>query len=127
VSASVAAAQIEVDRSDISNTSGERVSESTKAPSDGSVRPTTPTPSSSNSTSPEPTRFYGQFSLDGVRAIRQLEEILDNVAVHLGGASNASISLTLEVNATSDGFDDRSRRVVKENAAQLGAVASEFE
>jgi hypothetical protein len=80
-----------------------------------------------SATDHEPTSFYGQFSLDGVRAIRQLEEILVNIVTHLSGAPNATVSLTLEVNASSGGFDDRNRRVVKENAAQLGAVASEFE
>jgi hypothetical protein len=74
-----------------------------------------------------PTRFYGQFSLDLVRAIRQLEEVLRNVVEHLSAAPNSSVSLSLEINATSSGFDERSRRVVSENAKQLGAGGAEFE
>lgn len=71
--------------------------------------------------------FYGQFELDSVRAIRQVEEILRNVIEHLTAVDGAAVSLTLEVNAKSDGFDDRIRRVVSENSSQLGAKSHEFE
>jgi predicted AAA+ superfamily ATPase len=127
VSAPAAAAQIEIDRGAGAHAADERANDfpDETAKGHGSSMPSTPSPGSA--TGPEPTRFYGQFSLDGVRAIRQLEEILDNIVSHLSGAPDASISLTLEVNAFSGGFDDRSRRVVKENATQLGAVTSEFE
>jgi hypothetical protein len=74
-----------------------------------------------------PTSFYGQFSLDSVRAIRQLEDILRNVVEHLSSADGSSVDLTLEINAKSAGFDDRTRRVVSENANQLGAKGQEFE
>lgn len=73
------------------------------------------------------TAFYGQFSLDSVRAIRQLEEILRNVVEHLNAAPGGAVKLTLEINASSAGFDDRVRRVVSENATQLGAKSQEFE
>jgi len=73
------------------------------------------------------TSFYGQFSLDSVRAIRQLEEILRNVVEHLNAAPGGAVKLTLEINASSTGFDDRVRRVVSENASQLGAKSQEFE
>lgn len=87
-----------------------------------------PTPgSSTSSTAADPGSFYGQFELDSVRAIRQLEEILRNVVEHLHSAPGAGLRLTLEINATSDGFDDRVRRVVSENASQLGAKSTEFE
>jgi len=74
-----------------------------------------------------PTSFYGQFSLDSVRAIRQLEEILRNVVEHLSSADGSAVELTLEINAKSTGFDDRVRRTVSENANQLGAKGQEFE
>jgi len=87
-----------------------------------------PTDSSSEPKSKaQPTSFYGQFSLDSVRAIRQLEDILQNVVDHLGSSPGVSIDLTIEVNAKSDGFDDRVRRVVGENAQQLDAKSQEFE
>jgi predicted AAA+ superfamily ATPase len=76
---------------------------------------------------PLPSSFYGKFSLDSVRAIRQLDEILQNVVEHLTRADGGSVNLTLEINARSPGFDDRVQRVVSENAVQLGADAQEFE
>jgi len=77
--------------------------------------------------SPVATSFYGQFSLDSVRAIRQLEAILANVVEHLSAAPGGEVELTLEINAKSDGFDERVRRVVSENGGQLGAKGQEFE
>jgi hypothetical protein len=74
-----------------------------------------------------PTSFYGQFSLDSVRAIRQLEEILRNVVEHLSSADGSAVELTLEINAKSTGYDDRVRRTVSENAINLGAKGQEFE
>lgn len=74
-----------------------------------------------------PTYFYGVFPLDTVRGIRQLEEILRNVVQHLSDAPAGSVELTLEVNGTASGFDERVRRIVVENAKQLGARSQEFE
>lgn len=62
-----------------------------------------------------------------LRGIRQLEEILRNVVHHLSDAPNGSVQLTLEVNRSSTGFDDRVRRVVTENSKQLGSRSQEFE
>jgi hypothetical protein len=75
---------------------------------------------------PSKTRYYGQFNLDSVRAIRQLGEILESVVEHLSKAGGET-TLTIEINSESGGFDDRIQRVVKENAAQLGAKSQEFE
>ncbi len=74
-----------------------------------------------------PTAFYGKFSLDSVRAIRQLEDILTNVVQHLSGADGGNVEITVEINATSKGFDDRVQRTVKENSVQLGSRGNEFE
>ncbi len=74
-----------------------------------------------------PTSFYGQFSLDSVRAIRQLEQILRNVVEHLDKTEGATTTLTLEINTRSAGFDDTVRRVVGENSTHLGARGFEFE
>jgi hypothetical protein len=79
------------------------------------------------SSSADPKYFYGVFPLDTVRGIRQLEEILRNVVQHLSDAPDGSVQLTLEVNGSSSGFDERVRRVVTENAKQLGARSQEFE
>lgn len=75
----------------------------------------------------DPTRYYAQFNITGVRAIKQLEDILQNVVDQLNKAPGANVSLTLEVNATSAGFSEQNVRVVRENAGQLGAKSSEFE
>lgn len=75
----------------------------------------------------EPRQYYAQFTLDPVRAIRQLDDILQNLVEHLSSSPDGSVELTLEVNSSSSGFDDRVRRVVSENANQLGAKSSEFE
>lgn len=74
-----------------------------------------------------PTTYYGAFGLDRVRAIRQIEELLENVIDQLANADGADISLTLEISARSAGFDDRIQRVVKENGNHLGVKTHEFE
>ena len=70
--------------------------------------------------------YYGKFNLDSVRAVRQLGDLLKNVVEHLE-KSGGTVSMTLEINADSAGFDDRTQRVVKENATQLGVETQEFE
>jgi len=74
-----------------------------------------------------PTRYYGQFNLDPVRAIRQLEDLLANVVNQLARAEGAETSITIEINSTSDGFNEAVRRTVTENANQLRVNAQEFE
>jgi hypothetical protein len=72
-------------------------------------------------------RFYGRVELDSVRAIRDLQSILENIVAHLQGAEAGEVTLTLEVQATAESFDDRIERTIKENATQLGFANSEFE
>ena len=74
-----------------------------------------------------PTRFYARKELDPVRAIRDFGDIVNEVASHLGNADGAKMTITVEINAESAGFDDRTRRTVSENATQLGFDAHEFE
>ena len=75
---------------------------------------------------PQPTRFYGRMQLDPVRAMRDLGGIIDEVTKHLGGTGN-EVTLTVEINARSGGYDTRTQRVVKENATQLGFEFHEFD
>ncbi len=87
-----------------------------------------PTPSRQSPVStqrrPSPGHFYACFDLDRVRGVRQLDDILANVTAHLG----KGVRITLEIQAESpEGFDDRIRRVVQENARQLGSRTAEFE
>ena len=77
-------------------------------------------------TTPQPTRFYGRMELDPVRAMRDLGGIIDEVTKHLGGSGN-EVTLTVEINARSGGYDTRTQRIVKENATQLGFEFHEFE
>jgi len=72
------------------------------------------------------TSYYGQFNLDSVRAIKQLSELLESVVEHLNKAGGTT-NLSLEINSSLGDFDDRTQRVVKENASQLGAISQEFE
>ena len=74
---------------------------------------------------PPPTRFHGRVDLDPVRGIRDLGGIMEAVTAHLSKAGE--LTLTLEIKAESEGFDDRTCRVVKENAAQLGFDKHDFE
>lgn len=74
-----------------------------------------------------PTRFYGRKQLDPVRAIRDFGDLINEVISHLGNTDGAKVTITVEINAESGGFDDRTRRTVSENAAQLGFDTHEFE
>ena len=75
---------------------------------------------------PQPTRFYGRKELDPVRAIRDLGTILEEVTKHLDGTGK-EVTLTVEINARSEGYDTSTQRIVKENATQLGFDSHEFE
>ena len=56
-----------------------------------------------------------------------LGDLINEVASHLGSSDGSDVSITVEINAKSAGFDDRTRRTVSENAAQLGFETHEFE
>ncbi len=73
-----------------------------------------------------PTRFYGHKNLDPVRAIRDLGQIMSEITGHLVSAEG-KVTFTLDIQAVSEGFDDRTHRVVSENAAQLGFEDFGFE
>jgi predicted AAA+ superfamily ATPase len=89
--------------------------------------PVGPTPPTSPAKPSDPTRYYAQFILSGVRAIKQFEDILHNVADQLSKAPGAQVAITLEINASAPGFADQVVRAVRENAGQLGAKSNEFE
>jgi hypothetical protein len=117
-------AQAEIDAERQPEPGGDdRESGSTEPKSDSETKK----PSPDVSGAPDPRTFYSQFSLDPVRAIRQLEDILRNVVEHLNSAPGADVTLTLEINASADGFNDKVRRVVTKNGNQLGAKGHEFE
>lgn len=73
---------------------------------------------------PTPGSFYAVFDLDRLSGATQMSDIIDHITAHLGD----NISLRVEVRADSPtGFDDSTLRTVSENAANLNAIASEFE
>ena len=68
--------------------------------------------------------FYAQFDLDSVRGIRQLGEIFEHVVGRLG----PDVEISVEIRSKNqEGYDDATRRIVSENAKNLGAPAPEFE
>ena len=89
-------------------------------------KPKDPGPGQPPVPTPQPTRFYGRMQLDPVRAMRDLGGIIDEVTKHLTGTGN-EVTLTVEINARSGGYDTRTQRVVKENATQLGFEFHEFD
>lgn len=77
----------------------------------------------------KPTRFFGSVELDATRPIRALEAILENVVAQLQIAPGTKVTLTLEVEASSEqGFSEADVGVVRDNARQLkfGADSTGF-
>ncbi len=74
-----------------------------------------------------PTLFYARKDLtDPVRFIRDFGDIANEVASHL--SKEGQVTVTVEINAVNtDGYDDKTRRTVSENATQLGFQSHEFE
>jgi predicted AAA+ superfamily ATPase len=84
----------------------------------------TPPPTPGDPAQQTRTDFYALFDLDPVRAIKQLADILDNVAAQL----KTGATLSLEIRSSNPtGFDDNIRRTVTENAKSLQAHTAEFE
>jgi hypothetical protein len=72
-------------------------------------------------------RYYATFDIDPVRAIRQVESILQNITDHLGKSPGATVRIVLDIDASSDRYSDSTVRVVRENANNLGAKNNAFE
>ena len=70
-----------------------------------------------------PTRFYGSFELDPIRANAQFPEIIESVIAHLGDDVNIHLDVT---GHDEGGYDDVARRTIAENASQLGGRQVEF-
>ncbi|MCA1840148.1 MAG: AAA+ family ATPase, partial [Actinobacteria bacterium] len=90
-----------------------------------------PEPGPELSPGPTPTtyaRFYGQVSLDPLRASTQVGQIIESVVNHLQSQPNAEVELTLEIHAEiPEGADEDTRRTVTENAATLKFKSHGFE
>jgi hypothetical protein len=73
-------------------------------------------------------RFYATFTLDGVRGVAQLSDILNDVVDHLKREPGSGVEITLEVRAQNEaGFSAQTIRVVNENSRARGSLNPEFE
>ncbi len=73
-------------------------------------------------------RFYGKRGLETVRMVREVSDIADAIVAQLGRAPDATVRITLEIEAESaEGFSEELRRTVTENSRTLKFDAHEFE
>jgi predicted AAA+ superfamily ATPase len=74
-----------------------------------------------------PRRFYGRVRLEPLRMLRDAGDIADAIVRQLGRA-DATVTITVEIEATADGgFPEDIRRTVDENARTLKFDTHEFE
>ena len=75
-----------------------------------------------------PKRFYGSINLDPIRASRDAQQIIEEVVQHLTSLPNATVEVTMEIQATvSDGFPKDTIDIVKANCQTLGFEPHDFE
>jgi hypothetical protein len=95
-------------------------------PSDRGGGPTVVSP-----TPPPPRlkrRYYGSVEISALRALRDFEEIVNDVVQHLEALPDAEVKVTIGISAMiPDGAPDNVVRIVSENANQLKFRNSEFE
>ncbi|HKF81438.1 MAG TPA: Swt1 family HEPN domain-containing protein [Solirubrobacterales bacterium] len=74
------------------------------------------------------TRFFGSKRLSGERYAMDFKNVADEVLAHLASVPGATVTITLEIEATTpEGFDESQVRVVSENATTLKFEQSGFE
>jgi hypothetical protein len=74
------------------------------------------------------TRFFGSKRLSGERYAMDFKNVADEVLAHLASVPGATVTITLEIEATTPkGFDESQVRVVSENATTLKFEQSGFE
>ena len=75
-----------------------------------------------------PKRFYGSINLDPIRASRDAQQIIEEVVQHLTSLPNATVEVTMEIQATvSDGFPKDTVDTVKANCQTLKFTSQGFE
>lgn len=78
--------------------------------------------------SPTYRRFHGSIELDAARPSFDFARVADEVIKHLSGVAGASVSITVDIDASdANGFSDDIRRTVTENARTLQFHVAEFE
>jgi hypothetical protein len=124
----VAQRQIQEDRRRAEEAAGRGTGEEDTGRGDGGYGARPPDDRGSETEEPAlPARFYGRKTLEPVRLLRDVSDITDAIVQQLGRAGNANVSVTIEIEATSGGFDDDVRRTVTENARTLRFDTHEFE
>ncbi|HVC07041.1 MAG TPA: DUF499 domain-containing protein, partial [Solirubrobacterales bacterium] len=89
-----------------------------------------PEPSGEGSEPPrqKKTRFFASKRLSSERYAMDFKNVADEVLAHLASVPDATVKITLEIEATApDGFDESQARVVSENATTLKFEQSGFE
>ncbi len=80
------------------------------------------------STETKPRSFFGSVELDSIRYQRDFEQIVEAILQHLNSEPGATISIQLEIQATSEnGFSEQTIRTVSENCNTLKFTSNEFE
>ena len=75
-----------------------------------------------------PTRYHGTVRIDPTRAGRDAGKIADEVLAHLVGVVGASVTVTLEIEATiPSGAPDHVVRTVTQNGRDLKFTSGGFE
>ena len=120
----VASRQMADDRAQVVSAAGEKTGERIPA---GTTDRDSADPVGQPAEPSKPTRFYGRVSLEPVRLLRDMGDVAEAIVQQLGQAG-ASVSITVEIEATSSaGFGDDVRRTISENARTLKFVTQEFE
>ena len=75
-----------------------------------------------------PKRFYGTVNLDPIRALRDAQQVIEEVAQHLISLPNATVEITMEIHVNaSDGVPANIVRTITENCRTLEFTSQEFE
>ena len=75
-----------------------------------------------------PKRFYGTVNLDPIRASRDAQQIIEEVVQHLTSLSNATVVVTMDIQAvSSDGFPKNTVDTVEANCQTLKFTSQGFE
>lgn len=74
------------------------------------------------------THFYGSVNLDPINASLQFSDIMNEVIQHFSAQHDVEVEISLDVRACkTSGFDERLKRIVKENSNMLRFKVAEFD
>ena len=75
-----------------------------------------------------PKRFYGSINLDPIRSSRDAQQVIEEVVQHLTSLSNATVVVTMDIQAvSSDGFPKNTVDTVEANCQTLKFTSQGFE